>query len=98
MLAFERLELAHQRVVLSVGDLGIVENVVAVVVMIDLLAKLFGFALKLLKVVSHRLGKRLKLARLQKGSELVHSEAGLSNYSSQRSLGDLAMIRNHKTA
>jgi hypothetical protein len=68
-------------------------------VMIDLLAKLFGLALKLLKVVRHRLGKATKLpARLEKGIELVHSESGLPNYSSQRSLGDLAMIGNHKTA
>ena len=40
MLLFERLQLAHQPVVLGVGDFRIVEHVVAIVVVLDLLAQL----------------------------------------------------------
>ena len=40
MLLFERLQLAHQPVVLGVGDFRIVEHVVAIVVMLDLPAQL----------------------------------------------------------
>ena len=40
MRGLERLELAHQAVVLGVGDLGVVESMIAVVVVIDALAEL----------------------------------------------------------
>jgi hypothetical protein len=40
ILFFERLQLAHQPVVLGVGDLRIVEHVVAIVVMLELRAQL----------------------------------------------------------
>ena len=42
MRGLERLELPHQAVVLGVGDLGVVESVVTVVVVIDALAELGG--------------------------------------------------------
>ena len=51
----ERLEPAHQGVVLGVGKLGIVEDVVEMVVTVDLLAQLFGFGARALEIVlGHR--------------------------------------------
>ena len=55
MLGFERLEPAHQGVVLGVGQLGIVEDVVEVVVTVYLLAQLFDFRPRALEIVlEHR--------------------------------------------
>ena len=42
MLLLERLQLVEEPVVLRVGDLGVVEDVVAVEVVVELLAQLFG--------------------------------------------------------
>ncbi len=49
MRGFQRLELAHQRVELRIRDLGIVQRVVAVVVVGDLLAQRFHPRLHLLR-------------------------------------------------
>ncbi len=51
MLALERLEPAHQLVVFGVGNLGIVENVVAIVGAIDFVAQLFRLGGELVPVV-----------------------------------------------
>ena len=49
-LRFERAQLAHQHVVLAVGDLGTVEDVVAVVVVVDLGPQLFDAQLGFLRL------------------------------------------------
>ena len=55
MRGFERLEPAHQGVVLGVGQLGGVEDVVEIVVAVYLLAELFDFRPRVLEIVlGHR--------------------------------------------
>ncbi len=55
MLGFERLEPAHQGVVLGVGQLGIVEDVVEMIVTVYLLAQLVDFRPRALEIVlGHR--------------------------------------------
>ncbi len=56
MLGLERLEPAHQGVVLGVGQLGGVEDIVEVVVMVDLLAQLLDFRPRALGALGHDLG------------------------------------------
>ena len=53
VLRFQRLELAHERVVFGVGDLGLVENVVQVFVVAQLFAELLDFAQRDLSLASH---------------------------------------------
>ena len=59
MLAFQRLEPAHQDVVLRVADVGGVEHVIAVVVMADLFAQLLGLRGQFFQrfVVGHDAGR-----------------------------------------
>jgi len=44
MFGFDRLQLLHQRVVFRIGDLGVIEHVVAVRVMVDHIAQLASAA------------------------------------------------------
>ena len=53
MIGLERFEPAHQAIVFGVGNLGIVEDVVAVVVMVNLLAKLFDLRLQFVEIALH---------------------------------------------
>jgi hypothetical protein len=46
MIVLDCPQLEHKLVVFGIGDLGRVENVVAVIVVVDLLAQLFGSRLK----------------------------------------------------
>ena len=50
MLALERFEPPHQLVVFGVGNFGIVEDVVAIVGAIDLVAQLFSLGGELVPV------------------------------------------------
>src|SRR5712692_5617660 len=54
MLGLERLEPAHQGIVLGVGQLGGVEDVVEVVVTVYLLAQLLDFRPPALDILRHR--------------------------------------------
>ena len=55
MRGLERLEPAHQGVILSVGQLGIVEDVIEMVVKVYLLAQLFDFGARALEILlGHR--------------------------------------------
>jgi hypothetical protein len=54
VIGFDRPQLLHQAVVLGVGDLGRVEHVVLVVVVIDQLAQLFCSDLQALEVLDLR--------------------------------------------
>src|SRR5919106_5453464 len=55
---FHLLEVAHQLVVLSVSDLWIIEDVIAIVMMMQLLAQLFNLSLGLLALHSLSLSKK----------------------------------------
>ncbi len=54
MLALERFELSQQLVVLSVGNFGIVEDVVAMIGAVDFVAQFFSLGGELARILRHK--------------------------------------------
>src|SRR5438105_265677 len=77
MLRFNRAELAHERVVLGVGDVWVIEDVIVIVGLLDLMAKPIDSDSEVLGLVNHSNSLSTKLiGRWGSGREYSRVEAG----------------------